>query len=141
VLTRTYRCTLFCARIRTNIPILFLLSRFNIILPSGLGLFGSIFHFSTLNKILYAFDFCPMHATCFLHFILDLTTLLIFGEEYAVRIRSDFLLLPLGLNILLGDLLSNPPIAVISSQTMRQSPSVYTPNSSPFTNCGFVVYI
>jgi hypothetical protein len=54
----------------------FLKIHFSIILPSDLFPSGS------LTKILYAFLFSPMHATCTAHLILDFITLMICGEEY-----------------------------------------------------------
>jgi hypothetical protein len=53
-----------------------------------------------------------MHATCFIPFILDLMILIIIGEEYKLR-SSTVRTRPLGLNVLLGDVLLSPSISFL----------------------------
>jgi hypothetical protein len=56
---------------------------FNFVLHPCLGLQSGIFPSGCATKILYVFLISPMHATCPSHLVLlDLITLIIFGEDY-----------------------------------------------------------
>jgi len=87
----------------------------NIILPSMPRSLSGLFPSGFLTKILYAFLISPMHMTCSTHLILlDLITLMIFGEMYKFWSCALCRLLQpsatsslLGPNILLGTLLSD----------------------------------